>query len=77
MKVEEVSKAFNIERETRNNVPSVANWGTRWNGAGPNRRKRIEELDAAGMLVDAEPIKSSGRATAVAATTTEWRLLFH
>ena len=40
----------------------------------PSRKKRIEELDAAAMFVDAEKIKSSGKLTS---TMIELRLLFH
>ena len=52
-KTEEATKAFSAEREVRQCI-FCGKYGSRWSGAGPRRKKRTENLDAAGMPVDAE-----------------------
>uniref|UniRef100_A0AAV1TQI4 Retrovirus-related Pol polyprotein from transposon TNT 1-94-like beta-barrel domain-containing protein n=1 Tax=Peronospora matthiolae TaxID=2874970 RepID=A0AAV1TQI4_9STRA len=73
---EEATNVFITEREFR----QCTFCGKLGHTVEPSRRKTTEELDApATMLVDAEQIKSNGRATTATATTTimiEWRLLF-
>uniref|UniRef100_A0AAV1T0I5 Uncharacterized protein n=1 Tax=Peronospora matthiolae TaxID=2874970 RepID=A0AAV1T0I5_9STRA len=68
VKTEEVTKAFSTGREVRR-CSFCGNWG-KWNVAGPSRRKRIGELDAVAMLLDAERIKSSGKDTTATTTAT-------
>ena len=76
VKTEEATKAFSTERDPLK-CTYCGNWGTRRSGAGPSRKKRIEELDAAATtVVDAEPTTSSGETMMTTMTTIVLRSLF-
>uniref|UniRef100_A0AAV1VH48 DUF4219 domain-containing protein n=1 Tax=Peronospora matthiolae TaxID=2874970 RepID=A0AAV1VH48_9STRA len=59
VKTKDAAKAFNNERG-HTSAPTVGRWDTPSIAVGPSRRMKVEEPDAAAMVVDAGQTMSSG-----------------